>query len=98
MFQNTFYKGKYIMDDILIYSDSLTWGIIPDSRKRLPFDKRCTGFTRELKLVAKEYSCYFFDANEVTDASAVDGIHLDEKKHNILGKKIANIVSDYETF
>jgi lysophospholipase L1-like esterase len=32
-----------IMKHILIYSDSLTWGIIPNTRKRLPFAKRWTG-------------------------------------------------------
>ncbi len=31
------------MQQILIYSDSLTWGIIPDSRRRLPFDERWPG-------------------------------------------------------
>src|SRR5258708_16218109 len=31
------------MDHILIYSDSLTWGIIPNTRKRLPFDERWPG-------------------------------------------------------
>jgi lysophospholipase L1-like esterase len=31
------------MDHILIYSDSLTWGIIPDTRKRLTFDERWPG-------------------------------------------------------
>ena len=31
------------MEQILIYSDSLTWGIIPDTRNRLPFDKRWPG-------------------------------------------------------
>jgi lysophospholipase L1-like esterase len=31
------------MDQILVYSDSLTWGIIPNSRKRLPFDERWPG-------------------------------------------------------
>ena len=31
------------MDQILVYSDSLTWGIIPDTRNRLPFDKRWPG-------------------------------------------------------
>ncbi len=31
------------MHQILIYSDSLTWGIIPDSRERLPFGKRWPG-------------------------------------------------------
>ena len=31
------------MDHILIYSDSLTWGIIPETRKRVPFDVRWPG-------------------------------------------------------
>src|ERR1700688_3964936 len=31
------------MHQILIYSDSLTWGIIPDTRARLPFDERWPG-------------------------------------------------------
>ena len=31
------------MYQILIYSDSLTWGIIPDTRARLPFDERWPG-------------------------------------------------------
>ena len=31
------------MKHILIYADSLTWGIIPNTRKRLAFDKRWPG-------------------------------------------------------
>jgi lysophospholipase L1-like esterase len=31
------------MHQILVYADSLTWGIIPDSRERLPFDERWPG-------------------------------------------------------
>ena len=31
------------MQQILVYSDSLTWGIIPNTRQRLPFDKRWPG-------------------------------------------------------
>lgn len=31
------------MKQILIYSDSLTWGIIPNTRQRLPFNKRWPG-------------------------------------------------------
>jgi len=31
------------MKQILIYADSLSWGIIPNTRKRLDFDKRWTG-------------------------------------------------------
>lgn len=32
-----------MMKHILIYSDSLSWGIIPNTRKRLAFEKRWTG-------------------------------------------------------
>lgn len=31
------------MRHILVYSDSLTWGIIPNTRQRLPFDQRWPG-------------------------------------------------------
>ena len=31
------------MQHVLVYSDSLTWGIIPNTRNRLPFDKRWPG-------------------------------------------------------
>jgi lysophospholipase L1-like esterase len=31
------------VQQILVYSDSLTWGIIPNSRKRLPFGQRWPG-------------------------------------------------------
>jgi lysophospholipase L1-like esterase len=31
------------MRHILVYSDSLTWGIIPETRRRLPFDERWPG-------------------------------------------------------
>ena len=41
------------MDQILIYSDSLTWGIIPNTRNRLPFDKRWPGVL-EKSLIEKE--------------------------------------------
>jgi len=31
------------MHQVLVYSDSLSWGIIPDTRQRLPFDQRWPG-------------------------------------------------------
>ena len=31
------------MDHILVYGDSLTWGIVPDTRRRLPFEARWPG-------------------------------------------------------
>jgi len=65
------------MNHILIYADSLTWGIIPNTRKRLSFEKRWPG---------------------VFEASTVDGIHLDENQHQILGKAIANYISNVTSF
>src|SRR5215467_10011747 len=31
------------MKQILVYADSLSWGIIPDTRQRLPFEERWPG-------------------------------------------------------
>lgn len=39
------------MHQVLVYSDSLTWGIIPSTRKRLPFDQRWPG-VMEIGLIA----------------------------------------------
>lgn len=36
------------MLQILVYSDSLSWGIIPDTRQRLPFDRRWPGVMENL--------------------------------------------------
>ena len=36
------------MKQILVYSDSLTWGIVPDTRKRLAFDERWPGVMENL--------------------------------------------------
>ncbi len=80
------------MHQILVYSDSLTWGIIPDTRHRLPFEKRCVGLADELKNIAIIHSTHYFDAACVTDTSMVDGIHLDANQHQILGQAIADAV------
>ena len=38
------------MHQILIYADSLTWGIIPNTRERLPFDRRWPGVLENILL------------------------------------------------
>ena len=55
-------------------------------------EQRGVGLAQELDAVAKEHSVFYFDANSVTSASEVDGIHLDEAQHKVLGKAIANEV------
>lgn len=61
-------------------------------------EKRCTGLAAELATIAEEHSVHYFDAGSVTETSAVDGIHLDENQHQILGEAIANAVSNVTTF
>jgi|GEM_PF-6715103 len=103
------------MKQILIYADSLSWGIIPNTRNRLAFDKRWPGvlepkgaiadkfygaeirsksLVEELKKIAEVKSTGFFDSHNVTTASSIDGIHLDEYQHQILGEALTQIVSD----
>ena len=55
-------------------------------------EKRCVGLSSELEMVAKEQSTLFFDSASVTEASVVDGIHLDEDQHRILGEAIARAI------
>lgn len=46
----------------------------------------------ELQQVCEEQKVRLFDANTVTDASKVDGIHLDAPQHHLLGEAIATLV------
>ena len=50
---------------------------------------RCAGLSIELGKIAQEHSTFFFDSASVTEASTVDGIHLDEHQHYQLGEAIA---------
>ncbi len=61
-------------------------------------EKRCVGLAAELESVAKAHSVHYFDAGSVTEASTVDGIHLDENQHQLLGRAIACAVSEYAAF
>lgn len=38
------------MEQILVYGDSLSWGIIPNTRKRLPFTQRWPGVLETLPI------------------------------------------------
>ena len=61
-------------------------------------ENRDIALSSELKKVAEDNSVYFFDSATVTEASVVDGIHLDENQHSILGKAIAEAVSNVVIF
>jgi lysophospholipase L1-like esterase len=61
-------------------------------------EKRCIGLASELAKVANEMSAMYFDAGSVTEASTVDGIHLDEPQHEALGKAVAKALVGEEIF
>jgi lysophospholipase L1-like esterase len=43
-------RGEILVHQILVYGDSLTWGIVPNTRKRFPFEERWPGIL-ENKLI-----------------------------------------------
>lgn len=61
-------------------------------------EKRSVGLADELEQVAKEHSALYFNAGSVTEASVVDGIHLDENQHQSLGRALARAVSANPAF
>lgn len=50
------------------------------------------GLAEAYRRVCDQLDCEFFDAGEVTGASRVDGVHLDEDQHGVLGRAIATAV------
>lgn len=55
-------------------------------------ENRCANLAQELKQVAQEQQVLFFDMNTVTEASRVDGIHLDEDQHETFGKALIEYI------
>ncbi len=78
---------------ILIVAPPLITGAKgPMANKFSGAEERCAGMPGFLKEVAELNGCYFFDSNSVIAASKVDGIHLDEPEHKVLGEKIGEYV------
>lgn len=62
------------------------------AKKFLGAEQRCAGLAKELEKVAEQDATLFFDSASVTRASSVDGIHLDEAQHRLLGEAIAEVI------
>lgn len=52
------------------------------------------GLANEYMAVADELNCLFFNAASVTSSSKVDGIHLDKDQHHLLGRAVADKVTE----
>jgi lysophospholipase L1-like esterase len=51
--------------------------------------EKSVGLAEVYRQTAAELGCYYFAAGSVTQASTVDGIHLDADQHQALGKALA---------
>jgi lysophospholipase L1-like esterase len=56
-------------------------------------ETKCVGLVEAFRQVAGDLGCPFFDANEVTTSSQVDGVHLDGEQHRALGLALADLVA-----
>jgi lysophospholipase L1-like esterase len=54
--------------------------------------ERCAGLAEAYRQIATELVCGFFDAEQVTSSSVVDGVHLDRDQHAKLGKALTEPV------
>ncbi|WP_444921310.1 SGNH/GDSL hydrolase family protein [Microbulbifer sp. CnH-101-G] len=57
-------------------------------------EKRCAGYAKELEKVSHDLETLFLDANKWVKVSERDGIHLDEDQHLLLGKVVADFLSE----
>lgn len=79
--------------DILVIAPPLVLNPAGDLAKKFHgAKKKCKNLANELKEVALEEGCHFFDSNTIITASKVDGVHLDVDQHEILGLEVAKIV------
>jgi lysophospholipase L1-like esterase len=53
---------------------------------------KCVRLAEQYRRIAGEVGCRLFDAADVTGSSKVDGIHLDEDQHAVLGRALAAVV------
>jgi lysophospholipase L1-like esterase len=60
-------------------------------------EQRCSGLADAYMRIASDLQCPFFDAQTVTAASVVDGVHLDSDQHVKLGNALAEIVRRFLT-
>jgi len=48
--------------------------------------------SEHFRAVAQEHGCEFFDTSKVWRSSDIDGIHMERKEHEALGKEVAQII------
>lgn len=54
---------------------------------------KCIGLAEAIKKVAEDQEVFFFDSSDVTEASRIDGIHLDEDQYQVVGQALSEVVT-----
>ncbi|WP_020533429.1 SGNH/GDSL hydrolase family protein [Flexithrix dorotheae] len=54
--------------------------------------EKSQNFGVEFYKVAEETGCYFMDTGKFIESSEIDGIHLDEENHELLGEAVFGII------
>ena len=96
--QSPIEPGMPIPDVLIVAPPKITAPKGSMAQKFKNADKRCIGLASELEKVAQDMSTMFFDSGSVTEASEIDGIHLDEPQHKVLGQAIAQVVISQKVF
>jgi len=55
-------------------------------------EQKSRNLSQHYRNIAQQYGCEFFDTSTVIRSSDVDGVHLEKKDHEALGKAVAQIV------
>ena len=92
--QSPIEPGMPIPDIMIVSPPAITAPEGAIANKFAGAEARCVGLPEELEKVATELSVRYFDAGGVVGSSRIDGIHLDERAHETLGKAIARVILD----
>ena len=60
-------------------------------------EEKSRGLATAYQKVCAEVGCQFFDAGKVITSSKVDGVHLDEEQHLVLGNELSRITKPFLT-
>lgn len=83
--------GMPVPETLIIAPPVITEPKGPIASKFRGAEKRCAGLAKELEIIAKDNDVSFFDSNSVIQSSTIDGIHLDDDQHALLGGAVANL-------
>ncbi|WP_238377082.1 SGNH/GDSL hydrolase family protein [Neptunomonas antarctica] len=84
--------GMPVPDILMVVPPKMLSPTGPVADKFEGAEHKCIGLAEAYKKVAAEQQVYFFDSADITTASRVDGIHLDENQHQLLGQALADVI------